>query len=492
MTTTTMENPATISLVDNTVPSQQPLSGEPSRRTSKQGQKGGLSKHISRTAVSGQLAKRKYAKWQPDKLGLSTDTETSPSRESSQVRGSVSADSLAGPANEPNPVQPDYATETTRVDTVDFAPPSQIQSLTNESTHSNGGPGQQSDSDKIATPTTELDILYENQRGWFLFGVPRYSHSSLLNFDPSAWMTQQKRPSPVNITNAQVPDPSWEWAWRTWYVDMSGDVDEQGWQYSLSFGSSQWHGTHPWFHSFARRRRWVRLRQKIPERRHRERSEFEKGHMLTEDYFTIHSSKARSREQSIARLSAVESGYLSRVDTKVDEEEHFEEIGDIPSLMYALKLASIDRERIDALKTFVEQGGEEIYYLNDKIPEIMSMFLFQASRWQFVTYLVDIIHKLFTPSDDPENKDADKIKRKKDNLIRVIESAKQHVTGPDVFTHNSGDLASDLLDLTPVSRHDTLLSKRAQVTGEPLHVMKVKEITGIPRAAEVGHEGHIY
>jgi hypothetical protein len=132
------------------------------------------------------------------------------------------------------------------------------------------------------------------------------------------------------------------------------------------------------------------------------------------------------------------------------------------------------------------------YFVPIKIPEIMPMFLFQASRWQLVTYLVDTIHKLSTPSDDPGNKDADKIKRKKDNLIRVVESAKQHVTGPDVFTHNSGDLASDLLDLTPVSRHDTLLSKRAQVTGEPLHVVKVKEITGIPRAAEVGHEGHIY
>ncbi|KAJ5916427.1 hypothetical protein N7504_000442 [Penicillium tannophilum] len=495
MTTTTAveSNPPTISLVDNTVPSQQPTNGDSTRRSSKRSQKGNLSKHISRTSVSGQLAKRKYAKWQPERLGLSTDTETSPSRESSQVRGSASAESSTGPANEPNrPVQPEYGTEITQIDTVDYAAPSQVQSLTHETTQSSSGSGQQPEFDTIATPTTELDVLYENQRGWFFFGVPRYSHSSLLNFDPSAWMTQHKRPSPVNITNAQVPDPSWEWAWRTWYVDMSGDVDEQGWQYSLSFGSSQWHGTHPWFHSFARRRRWVRLRQKIPERRHRDRSEFEKGHMLTEDYFTIHSSKAKSREQSIARLSTVESGYLSRVNTKVDEEEHLEEIGDIPSLMYALKLASIDRERIDALKTFVEQGGEELYYLNDKISEIMPMFLFQASRWQFVTYLGSMIQQLSKPSDDPEHKDSDKIKRKKDNLIRVVESAKQHVTGPDVFSDTSGGQASELLDLTPLSRHDTLLSKRAQASGEPLHVMKVKDITGIPKAAQIGHEGHIY
>ncbi|KAJ5760821.1 peroxin Pex23-like-Penicillium chrysogenum [Penicillium odoratum] len=482
MSTEAMENSRSISLVDNTAPSEQPPSGESSRRPSKHTHR--LSKHISRTSVSDQLAKRKYAKWQPDKLGLSTDTDTSPSRESSQVRGSVSAESSAGPTNGANPEgQSDHATEITRVDTVDFAP-SQTQSI------QSSGAGQPSDSDTTAKPVTELDILYENQRGWFFFGVPRYSHNSLLNLDPSAWMTQDKRPSPVNITNAQVPDPSWEWAWRTWYVDMSGDVDEQGWQYSFSFGSSQWHGTHPWFHSFARRRRWIRLRQKVPERRYRGRSEFEKAHMLTEDYFTIHSSKVRSREQSAVGLSRIESGYLSRAATGLEEEPPIEEIGDIPSLMYALKLASIDRERIDVLKKFVEQGGEELYYLNDKIPEIMPTFLFQASRWQFVTYLVSIINQLSTPGDD-QQEDSNKIKRKKDNLIRVVESAKQHVTGPDVFTGTGGS-ASELLDLTPISRHDTLLSKRAQATDEPLHVMKQKEITGIPKAAEIGHEGHIY
>jgi hypothetical protein len=28
---------------------------------------------------------------------------------------------------------------------------------------------------------------------------------------------------------------------------------------------------------------------------------------------------------------------------------------------------SIDRERIDALKKFIEEGGDELYYLNDKV-----------------------------------------------------------------------------------------------------------------------------
>lgn len=481
-----MEGAPNISLVDNTAPSPQATSGDSSRGGS-HARQSSITKHLSRTAVSNQITKRKYAKWQPDRLGVRPDPDQPLTRESTQVPGgSITAEN----ADAQYPLT-EIGTETTRIDTANTSP-SRVPSHSNNTIRAAGAGLVVSDSETTAKSTSELDILYENQRGWFFFGVPWYSHSSLLNFDPSAWMTQDRRDSAYNITNAQLPDPSWEWVWRTWYVDMSGDVDEQGWQYSLSFKSSQWHGTHPWFHSFVRRRRWVRLRAKIPEKRHRGRSEFENAHMLNEDYFTIHSSKVKSREQSIAGFSRVESGFLSRGSTNVNEEPQIEEIGDIPSLMEALKISSIDRERSDALKKFIQDGGEEIYYLNDKISEIMSMFLFQASRWQFVAYLTGVIQELSQSTDDNDDKDADKIKRKKDNLTRAAETAQRYITGPDVFTDVYGGSAGELFDLTPVSRRDTLLSRRSLVSNEPLHVLKEKEIRGIPKAAEVGREDHIY
>lgn len=481
-----MEDVPNISLVDNTAPSQQATGGDTPRRASHSRQ-GSLSRHLSRASVSNQLTKRKYARWQPDRLGVRPDPEPPLTRESTLVPGG----SISETASEsPYPLA-EIGTETTRIDTTEVSPSRVPSHADNNTTRSSGAGLVVSDSDTNAKPNTELDILYENQRGWFFFGVPWYSHSSLLNFDPSAWMTQDRRDSPVNITNAQLPDPSWEWTWRTWYVDMSGDVDEQGWQYSFSFKSSQWHGTHPWFHSFVRRRRWVRLRSKIPEKRHRARTEFENSHRLNEDYFTIHSSKTRSRDQSLAGFSRVESGFLNRVDTAVNEESQIEEIGDIPSLMHALKQASIDRERIDALKKFVKDGGEEIYYLNDKIPEIMPMFLFQASRWQFVAYLSGVVQKITQKSDDQDDKDIEKMQRKKDNLTRAAETARRCTTGPDVFTDIYGDSTGELLDLTP-ARRDTLLSRRSLVSDEPLRVLQQREIKGIPKAAEVGREHHIY
>lgn len=119
------------------------------------------------------------------------------------------------------------------------------------------------------------------------------------------------------------------------------------------------------------------------------------------------------------------------------------------------------------------------------------MFLFQASRWQFVTYLLSVAQHLSQSDSTMDEKDTEKAQRKKDNLIRAAESAKTHITGPDVFTDIHGEAPTELLDLTPVSRHDILLSKRDKATDESLHVRR-KEIKGIPKAAEIGLEGHIY
>ena len=78
---------------------------------------------------------------------------------------------------------------------------------------------------KIKTNTT-LEILYENQRGFFLLGKPHYSASTLLPRDPAPWQNAHFRSSPVDIRNAQLPDPAnWEWVWRGWFVDMGRDVD---------------------------------------------------------------------------------------------------------------------------------------------------------------------------------------------------------------------------------------------------------------------------
>lgn len=214
-----------------------------------------------------------------------------------------------------------------------------------------------------------IDVLWENQRGWWAFGIPHFSSRSLLNFDPKPWLNVHRKPSPVDITNAQVPDPDWEWAWKSWYVDMSRDVDEEGWEYSFAFHRGfAWHGNHPWGHSWVRRRRWLRKRV----RKHAHHTENRPGgqkhmseaHHLNADYFTIHPSNNLSRSNSFAP-----SSLLAKVKQRREEEysEEPADIKDIGTLLTHLKRAALDREKIVLVRYFVENAGEDVYYLEAQV-----------------------------------------------------------------------------------------------------------------------------
>ncbi|PLB40868.1 uncharacterized protein BDW47DRAFT_115815 [Aspergillus candidus] len=487
-----MDSPKII-LRDNTAPFPRYSDSEDPSRV-KTNLSGASSSRWTRPSVRNSLRKRKYAKWQPRRLGLADDSDTDRCGPDPQepTESDTQLQITTEDSRSTQPLFPQQTTESNNVETTDFAPTPPEQAGA-------GAGSVQGYSSAIAVKNgsthSELDILYENQRGWFFFGIPLYSHSSLLNLDPSAWVTQDMRYSPVNITDAQPPDPSWVWAWRTWYVDMSGDVDEQGWKYSFSFSSSAWHGTHPWFHSFVRRRRWVRLRTKrVVDRRRRGRTGLEAAHMLNEDYFTIHSAqKTANRASSSEPASRVTSAYFSQVTTHEEEESPFEEICNIPTLLDALKAAVVDREKIDALDRFIEEGGEELYYLEEKVPEIMSTFVFQISRWRFLNHLTRIIDDLSRQIPKSESTvEAEKLQRKHNYLSKASKMMRHHLTGPEVFDPPEGARSSeDLLDLTPRSESNSMLKRHSRsIRFRPMD--DGGEIKGIPSAAEVGREGHIY
>ena len=280
---------------------------------------------------------------------------------------------------------------------------------------------------------TVIDILYENQRGMFLFGIPKYSHSSLLpRIDPKSWQNAQFKTSPVDIRSAQVPDPSWEWAWKSWYADMSRDVDDEGWEYSLEFsGKTGWHGNHPWFHSFVRRRRWLRMRR----RRDAGHKTKEKSHELTADYFTIHPKTLRPASEDFSRAASTD---LARMEKQMEDEIHIEsmDITDIGSLDLALKKASIDREKLVAVRKFVGTGGDELYYLSERMPDIMNMLVFQSSRRQLLTELLANFDQArrrreslqdHSHDDKQTQQEHDAAARQAENLMKAVQAADEQV-----------------------------------------------------------------
>jgi hypothetical protein len=255
-----------------------------------------------------------------------------------------------------------------------------------------------------------VDVLYENQRGSFFCGIPLYSSASLLNFDPSPWQTAALTDSPVDITNAQVPDPTWQWAWKRWYVDMSHDVDEEGWEYSFSFSSKFcWHGTHPWLYSFARRRRWLRKRVKIcpsgtHSHGHLPNGQMTDAHRLNDDYFTIHASRREaSREPSLDRTSNKNrSSWIGSIaehkSTNTDDEDDLEVLN-VSALLKQLKHTTIDRKKLLRFKNFLSTAGDELVYLPDAMQEIMSLFMYQSSRRQAIADLEFAVSTLHSSLD---------------------------------------------------------------------------------------------
>lgn len=272
-----------------------------------------------------------------------------------------------------------------------------------------------------------IDILYENQRGGFLCGVPLFSGRALGNLDPSPWTNEAQKTSATNITNAQVPDPSWEWAWKDWSINHQEDVDEDGWEYSFAFSKKfSWHGP-TWWNSFVRRRAWIRKRvQKHSGYRVQE------GHMLNSDYFTIHPAQDRSRSRASSANESAKNRYsvTQQARREIEEAVVVEDICDIGSLMRALRFARIDREKMEAVENFIEHGGDELYYLRERMHDIMGMFIFQASRRLLLSHLL----KIFNGAVDEQKRNADSEKdpdpakmRRLENLEATLQHADEEV-----------------------------------------------------------------
>jgi hypothetical protein len=456
-----------ISLIDTSLPDAEPTDASTSSSLNK------LGKRSSVTSVRERLAKKKYAKWQQERFP-SESQQTNADDDATQPRPALSR---RGSSQRIAAEGGDRPSET---ETTDFAPQSGLPDRGRKHSPSR----EKKSNHKHKEQPYEVDILYENQRGLFFFGIPLYSHSSLLNFDPAPWVTKDLKDSAVNITNAQVPDPSWQWAWKSWYVDMSYDVDEEGWQYSFSFGRKWvWHGTHPWFHSFVRRRRWLRKRVK----RHgailddRDRS-MHAAHVLAGDYFTIHPKRGRSPTSTIA--TTIRASYTSQGTATDGAPDNIENIA---NLLKALRLATIDREKIDTVKEFLRQGGEEITYLADQVPEIMSLLMFQTSRRQLVELLQQEAADAQKHRDEHDAEDrpeGEAESRRIDNILKAMRIANGQIGGLGYWSDRKHVLQfSDETGSKRKAKHDLTTSDGASTA--PTEDNSVEEVKGISEKAEL-------
>ncbi|KAH8156887.1 hypothetical protein CIB48_g11367 [Xylaria polymorpha] len=247
---------------------------------------------------------------------------------------------------------------------------------------------------------TEIDILYENQRGGFLCGIPLFSSAALGNLDPPAWTNFAHRPSPTDIHTAQVPDPSWQWAWPEWRINHDEQIqtDGDGWEYSFMFaGKFSWHSPN-WYSSFVRRRAWIRRRIKISS-----------GYQAMDEqsmnpaYFIV---ATKQREPSpAATASAVGRPSMDRqsrrsqgdsrrsrdrLSADTDNASIPPDVKTTEDLMAMLRQSRIDREKLEAVENYINNCADDLLHLQDHMHEIMSMFVFQTSRKTLLARLTQL------------------------------------------------------------------------------------------------------
>ncbi|KAF9924018.1 hypothetical protein FBU30_005948 [Linnemannia zychae] len=231
------------------------------------------------------------------------------------------------------------------------------------------------------------DFLYQHQRGAFFLGTPKFSSKSLLPVDPDEWTDQTSQTSAMDISDYELPDPNWEWVHKTWLVDMTGDVDEDGWEYAMTFHGSPWHGNYEIFRSFARRRRWLRLRKRkgktlgkpsaLPERTYPSlptlsQSQLDATTILQQDstpYSTVDQKAGESIHTGIGNLS------LSPSPQRVD-------------LYQSLKKSHSDREKLAHVAQYVVRYPGDFDDIEKRMDKYLNLFDYETSRREFISMLM--------------------------------------------------------------------------------------------------------
>ncbi|KAK3328508.1 hypothetical protein B0T19DRAFT_193538 [Cercophora scortea] len=272
-------------------------------------------------------------------------------------------------------------------------------------------------------PESVIDILYENQRGGFLCGIPLFSGKALGNLDPPPWTNYAHHASPTDITNAQVPDPSWEWAWPEWRINHDEGVDEDGWEYSFMFSKRfSWHKA-SWWNSFVRRRAWIRKRVKKDSG-----YLMQDSNMLTPEYFSVRGSAEldRSTSRGASQRGSKRGSRLSMSTDTFDDAAAADrpDIETVEGLLQVLRKSRIDREKIEAVDNYLAHSHEDMEGLQDVMHEVMSIFVFQASRRALLTRLTEVHDQTV---EQQKKEDTPGRRKRVENLKATIHHADEEV-----------------------------------------------------------------
>ena len=182
-----------------------------------------------------------------------------------------------------------------------------------------------------------------------------------------------------------------------------------------------WHGP-SWWNSFVRRRAWIRKRIK------RESVKLTDPHLLNTQYFSVQPASQLDRSPSrTSRASSRVTGkasmsQMSRISTEIEIAKM--DIEDLDMLMEVLRISRIDREKIEAVESYLVHNTDELAELEKEMHEIMAIFVFQASRRVLLTKLTEAYDHAVK---DQKEHDTAELRRKAENLKAAIKHGDEEI-----------------------------------------------------------------
>ena len=147
--------------------------------------------------------------------------------------------------------------------------------------------------------------------------------------------------------------------------------------------------------------------------------------MLNGDYFMVKpaSSRTSGRSQRSLASSRVPSKTSLAQASSVEMEQVKPDIYDLETLLQTLRSARIDREKLEATENYLK-NAVDVSRLHEEMHEIMSLFVFQASRRLLLSHIIGIYDELNAESEQNEDDDA---KERKEALHEALKHADEEV-----------------------------------------------------------------
>jgi len=256
-----------------------------------------------------------------------------------------------------------------------------------------------------------MEYQLESERGFHFMGANRFSPNMRLPRDPARFTSVSGEPLGAQLTDFEVPDDTWVWLWSRWYVDMTADVDDQGWCYAGRFHSVHWAGRHRFLRSFVRQRVWKRprlkrhllaagsdthmVRARVLERLRKMHGprivDQHTGAVVEDELQTL-----RTSTNALEQVATADSRMLEREEAVKSEENELErtalrrartEDAETGKLLAYIRHFRNDREKVDGIIAYIAAHPEQHHLLVRMRDMILAQLNFKVSQRALVTKL---------------------------------------------------------------------------------------------------------